>query len=353
MLQRIISDRSVRLGLASLVISSLILALPNISPAQKAREREPDLRRAGPPEPGKQRPTIGVEVNLVVLHTSVLDKNGQFVNGLRKEDFRVFEDRVEQQISLFKQEDVPITLGLVIDTSGSMRNKIDPVIQAALLFVKASNPEDEVFLIGFNTEATLVEDFTNDIDDLEESLNNLIVGGGTALYDALYLAVKKAQEGSMQKRAIIVISDGEDRDSYYKLEEVLDKIRESDVQVYAVGFLEPEEERGLFEGLFSKSKREKAKEVLTQMAEETGGKAVFPRSISELDGIVKAIAHELRNQYSIGYISSNQAKDGSWRTVRVVLNRPDAKNYKVRTRSGYYAPKVDRAAERRGGPATN
>ncbi len=353
MLQRIISDRSVRLGLTLLAFLSLIAALPVGSLAQKARDREPDLRRSGPPEEGKKRATIGVEVNLVVLHTTVLDRSGQFVNGLKKEEFRVFEDRVEQQISLFKQEDVPITLGLVIDTSGSMRNKIDPVIQSALLFVKASNPEDEVFLIGFNTEATLVEDFTNDIDDLEESLNNMIVGGGTALYDALYLAVRKAQEGRMQKRAIIVISDGEDRDSYYKLEEVLDKIRESDVQVYAVGFLDPEEERGLFEGLFSKSKREKAKEVLTRAAEETGGKAVFPRSISELDGIVSTIAHELRNQYSIGYISSNQAKDGTWRTVRVMLNRPDAKNYKVRARSGYYAPKGDRAAERRGGPPAN
>lgn len=330
-----------------LVAVAMFSALPvysqDASPPLRSKKAPPQaVDRSDVEEessPAKKDATFGVDVNQVVLNTTVLDRNGKFVEGLHKEDFTVYENRVQQTINTFSREDLPVTLGLVIDTSGSMRTKIDPVSKASLLLIQSSNPEDEVFIIGFNTEATLVEDFTNDIRDLRDSLDNLIVGGGTALYDAIYLAVKKAQEGHKQKKAIVVITDGEDRDSHYKLEEVLEKIREANVQVYTIGFLDPEEQRGLFEGLFKKSRQKRAHEVLEKVAEETGGKSVFPKEITEIDQIVKTIAQELRNQYSIGYISNNQAKDGSWRAVRVALNRSDANKYKVRARSGYYAPK--------------
>ncbi len=335
--------------LLALTLFSVALTFPQDAPrsrrdrqtAKSDPNREKEGERSSLDKSGKNDATFGVDVNLVVMNTTVLDrKTGKFVEGLRKEDFVIFEDRVEQQLISFNQEDVPITMGLLIDTSGSMRHKIDPVIKAGLKFVQASNPQDEEFVISFNSEATLVEDFTGDINDLRDSLDNLIVGGGTALYDAIYLGVKKAQQGHKPKRVAIVITDGEDRDSQYKFEDVLEKIREADVQVYAIGFIDPEEQRGLFEGVFKKSRQRKAHDVLEKVAEETGGKAIFPKDILEIDEVVKNIAHELRNQYSLGYVSSNQVKNGSWRAVRVSFKRPDAGNkYRIITRSGYYAPK--------------
>jgi VWFA-related protein len=306
---------------------------------QKARGATAKGKAAAEEKARDKKTVFGVDVNLVLLHTSVFDKAGKFVEGLRKEDFSVYEDRVQQTITTFNQEDLPVTIGLLIDTSGSMKNKIDAVTKAALLLVQASNPQDEAFIISFNTEATLLEEFTNDINDLKESLDNILVGGGTALYDAIYLGVKKAQEGHKQKKALVVITDGEDRDSQYKLSEVIDKIRESDVQVYTIGFLEPERKEGLFESRSNRKIRNKARADLELVAEETGGKSVFPQQISEVNEVVKTIAHELRNQYSIGYYSTNQKKDGSWRPVRVTLRPELAAKYKVRARSGYYAPK--------------
>lgn len=288
---------------------------------------------------GRKSTIFGVDVNLIVLNTAVHDQAGKFVEGLRKEDFAVYEDRVQQKIESFKQEDLPVSLGILLDTSGSMKRKMDAVGKAALLLVQSSNPEDEVFIITFNTDVELLEDYTSDIDDLKEALDNVTVGGGTALYDAVHLGVEKAQKGRKLKKAVVVITDGEDRDSTYKLDQVLDKIKESDVQVHTIGLLDPEERQGLFGGRYGKSAQKTARQALERLAEETAGKAVFPKQISEVNEIVQAIAHELRNQYSIGYISSNERKDGTWRSVKVTVNRPGSAKYKVRARSGYFAPK--------------
>jgi Ca-activated chloride channel family protein len=297
---------------------------------------------SSPPETGGEKQkgyTIGVSVDLVVIHTAVHDKAGRFVDGLKKEDFKLFEDGAEQTITSFSQEDVPVSLGVLIDLSGSMRNKIDLVTKAALAFVRASNPEDQVFLIGFNDEVELLQDYTNDIDEIEEALDNTIVTGGTAVYDAIYLGVQKAQGGVKPKKSIVVISDGEDRDSYYKLDELISKVQESDVQVFTVGYLNPAPDKGLF-GRWSKSPQQKAREALQRIAEETGGKSYFPQKIADLPNIVSEIAHELRNQYSIGYVSSNTARDGSYRRVRVTSASNSKAGYQVRHRRGYFAPKV-------------
>lgn len=316
---------------------------PQAKPKQEERNRpsKPELQSKSPQQSDQRQKgyTIGVNVDLVVVHASVYDKSGHFVGGLKKENFKLFEDGVAQTINSFSQEDVPVSMGILIDTSGSMRNKIEMVSKAALAFIRASNPEDQVFLLGFNHEVELLEDYTNDLDLISDTLDNIIVTGGTALYDAVYLAVQKAQKGVKPKKAIVVITDGEDRDSYYKLDELLAKVQESDVQIYCVGFLNQAPEKGLF-GRFSKTAPEKAREALQEIADETGGKAFFPQKVSEINVVVSEIAHELRNQYSIGFLSSNTQKDGSWRRVKLVLEGVNAPAYHVRNRTGYFAPKL-------------
>jgi VWFA-related protein len=307
---------------------------------ERKRQTRPELESRSPQQPGRQKGyTIGVNVDLVVVHTTVLDKNGHFVSGLKKDTFKLFEDGVAQNVSSFSQEDVPISMGIIIDTSGSMRNKIDLVNKAALAFIRASNPEDQVFLVSFNDQVELLEDYTSDIDAITDALENTIVTGGTALYDAIYLGVQKAQSGVKPKKAIVVITDGEDRDSYYKLDELVAKVQESDVQIYCVGFLNPVPEKGLF-GHWSKSVPEKAHDALLRISDETGGKAYYPQKIAEIGNIVSEIAHELRNQYSIGYISSNSARDGSYRKIKIAVDPSLAATDHVRYRRGYFAPKA-------------
>lgn len=299
---------------------------------------KPELASPQPPQNPAKDYKIGVNVDMVVVHTTVVDKNGQFISGLKKDNFKVFEDGIGQNIASFSQEDVPVSMGIVIDTSGSMRNKFDDVTKAALALMRASNPDDEVFLIGFNEEVQLIEDYTNDTDLINDDLNNTVVTGGTALWDAIYLSVQKAQSGSKPKKAVIVITDGEDRDSYYKLDEMVSKVQESDVQIYAIGYLNEAPDKGIF-GHWTKSEPEKAHDALQRITEETGGKAFFPKDINDIHKIVTEIAFELRNQYSISYVSSNAARDGSWRRIRIALEPPPATGQKVRYRVGYFAAK--------------
>lgn len=305
---------------------------------ERKRPVKPELATPQPPQNPQKDFKIGVNVDLVVVHTTVVDKNGQFISGLKKENFRLFEDGINQNIVSFSQEDVPVSLGIVIDTSGSMRNKFDDVTKGALAFMRSSNPNDEVFLIGFNEEVQLLEDYTNDVDLISDDLNNTVVTGGTALWDAIYLSVQKAQSGSKPKKAVIVITDGEDRDSYYKLDEMVAKVQESDVQVYAVGFLNEAPDKGIF-GHWTKSEPEKAHDALQRIADETGAKAFFPKDISDIHRIVSEVAFELRNQYSISYVSSNAARDGAWRRIRIALDPPPTGGQKVRYRTGYFASK--------------
>jgi Ca-activated chloride channel family protein len=312
------------------------------TPEERRKPGRPELESRSPEQEPQPAPkggyTIGVNVDQVVLHAAVHDKSGRFVGGLKKERFKVFEDGVAQNINVFSQEDIPLSLGILLDVSGSMRSKIDLVTKSALAFIKACNPEDQLFLIGFNDQVDLLEDYTSDVDLISDSLDNIVVTGGTALYDAIYLGIQKAQKGIKPKKAVVVVSDGEDRDSYYKLDELLAKVQESDVAVYAIGFLNAAPDKGLF-GRFSKSGPEKARDALTKISAETGGKAYFPQKTTEMSAIVSEIAHELRNHYSLGYVSTNTAKDGSWRRVKVVVDGPPGQ-YQVRARTGYFAPKM-------------
>lgn len=310
----------------------------------RSRTTKPDLESKIPQSTDSKSKgyTIGVRVDLVMMYTSVFDKSGRFIGGLTEDNFRVFEDGVEQKVSYFAQEDVPVSMGILIDLSGSMRGKIEQVKKAALAFIRASNPQDQVFLIGFNDEVELIQDFTSDIDEITDSLEDTIVTGGTALYDAVYLGVQKAQTGVKAKKAVVVISDGEDRDSYYKLDELITKVQESDVQVFCIGFLNAPPEKGLF-GRWSRSVQEKAHDALLRISEETGGKAFFPDRLTDIHSIVSEIASELRSQYSIGYFSSNTARDGTFRRVKVEVRGATPPPKQVRYRRGYFAPKPDTA----------
>ena len=327
--------------LAFLILASGLLAVDIRSQEDGERQRRAKPEIASPPaseQEDKGGYRIGVNVDLVLMHVSVFDQANHFVSGLKKENFRVYEDGVQQEVTSFSREDVPVSMGIVIDRSGSMKGKIDQVIKAALAFIRASNPEDQVFLIAFDDEVELIQDFTNDIDEITDSLDNVSLMGGTALYDAVYLGVQKAQTGTKPKKAIVVISDGEDMDSYYKLEEVVTKVQEEDVQVFGVGFLTQRDGEGIL-GWFKKPPAELAQNALTLISEETGGKAFFPGKLTDIHTIVAEIAHELRSQYSIGYFSSNQARDGTFRRVKIELTGKGTENKRIRHRRGYYAPK--------------
>src|SRR5262245_18404829 len=285
--------------------------------------------------------TLSVETLEVQLPVSVLDKENRPVDGLKQENFQVFEDKVLQTIKTFRHEDIPMSLGLSIDNSGSMRNKRERVNSSALAFVRESNPEDETFIIKFDDSAYLEQDFTSSIGDLIDALENIDARGETALYDAVYLGADKVtKDGKKDTKVILLIIDGEDNVSKYGINKVMEPLRQSKVTLYAVGLLEEDDQRG---GLFKKPPSKKAKEDLVKFAEITGGQAYFPKSLDEVEELVKHIAHDLRNHYTVSYIPTNANLDGTWREVTVKVTPPAKSTPKLslHTKQGYYAPKPD------------
>ncbi len=291
---------------------------------------------------------VALTAELVILDVTVVDRRHHVVADLEKDRFTVYENGVRQEIAFFSREETPVSLGLVLDTSGSMRRKLGKVIAAAKSLMRQSHPEDEYFLVEFKGEVELLEDFTRDVSLIHDALDNLIASGQTALLDAIYLSVEHAQKyGTHRRKAILVVTDGEERDSYYTREQVLERLRGSDVQVYAVGFTEGLGEAAIFRQTESRrlsGQEKKARKLLEELARESGGRAFFPQGLDELETIASTIARELRTQYAIGYYPSSPERDGSWRTVRVEVT-PDKERgpLTARTRAGYYAPKKDAA----------
>ncbi len=272
-----------------------------------------------------------------MLYASVYDKDSTLVADLEKEDFTIFEDRIQQEITYFGRDDVPSTLGVVIDSSGSMRDKFDLVNEATRLFLSKNNPENELFFVAFKDEVRLEQNFTRDVEDIYDALDNVIISGGTALYDAIYLAVDKALQGNEPKKTVIVFTDGEDKDSYYSHQELIEKVEESDVQLYIVAFLDSDlSKSGGFFGVF-KSAREKIQQKIRDIPKSTGGEAFFPDEISQLNEVFHSIAYELRNQYRLSYVSSNTTRDGTWRRTDVVVKDAKERGLKVRAKKGYFA----------------
>lgn len=279
-------------------------------------------------------PSLKVETDLVSFNVTVTDEHNQPVKGLKQGDFRVYEDGAEQAIQHFSDDDFPYALGLVLDRSGSMYLVIDYVYNAAFHTIRASKPEDEFFLITFNQRVDLLQDFTSDRKLLQRQLKKVDSDGMTALYDAIYTGLKHLDHGHHDKKALVVVTDGADNSSTITLKYLLGFIRERNVPIYVVGFFEGmSPESSLFSDTFQV-------DALKKIAQMSGAKAYFPRSMKECDEDCIAIANELRKQYSLGYYPANKNKDGIWREIRVELRPPLGETGKlgVRTREGYYAP---------------
>jgi VWFA-related protein len=293
--------------------------------------------------------TLKVDVNLVVLHASVLDRRGRQVNGLKAEDFRVYEDGVPQQLSVFSQADIPVTMGIIIDDSGSMRDKRSAVNAAAVAFVKTSNPQDEVFVVNFNDVYYLDTpgDFAGNIEELKAALDKTQARGGTALYDALHASLDHLKLGTRDKKVLLLISDGEDNASRYTFEELIRYAQKSEASIHVIGLLGEEEPGGLFKVRRGSAKR--AQKVLDKIVEVTGGASYYPRSLEEVEPTCVQIAHDIRNQYTLAYYPTNTRKDGTFRSLRVEASDPHNKSrLSVRTRTGYYAPRLDTPAVAKG-----
>jgi Ca-activated chloride channel homolog len=302
----------------------------------KPQQQERDKSVENDAQAKDEQDVIRLGTDLVTLDVTVVDPGNKPVMDLSKESFAVTEDKVPQKIDFFSRDQVPVSLVFTIDTSGSMRTKIDTVIKACTKLVKESRSGDEIAVIEFKLQPNLLEEFTSNPDDVVDSLQSLIASGQTAMFDALYLAADYARkEAKNRRKAVILVTDGLDKDSYYKFNEVVDHLRETDVQIFLIGFTADLDKDT---GLFHKGERSKADSVLTKLAEETGGKAFFPRELGEVHAIAEQISTDLRTQYSIGYYPTNSKKDGSFRSVKVQINA-DSRRLVARTRNGYTAPK--------------
>src|SRR5665213_4404387 len=251
---------------------------------------------------------FNAETRLVPLNVTVTDKSGRLVPGLQRSAFSIYENGVLQQIKDFKGEDVPVSLGLIIDNSGSMREKRQSVESAALTLVRESNPKDEGFVVNFNDEAYLDTDFTNDVAKMEQGLTKIDSRGGTAMRDAIRMSIDHLKDKAKRdKKVILVVTDGNDNARNMSLEALVRLAQQDDVLIYAIGLLSDEEKR----------EAGKARRALGILVESTGGQVFYPKDVSEVEKIAHAVAYDIRNQYTIGYTPSNTALDGSFRAVTV------------------------------------
>jgi Ca-activated chloride channel homolog len=271
------------------------------------------------------------QVEEVVLHATVLDDKDHMIMNLPKSAFTVYEDGKPQPITSFRHEDVPVAMGILIDNSGSMREKREKVNTAALNLVRASNPQDQVFIVNFNDDYFLDQDFTNSISKLKEALDKVESRGGTALYDALVASADYLKQAKLQKKVLFVVTDGVDNASRENLEEAVERLQqENGPTVYAIGLLGDEKDRA-------------ARRALQVIAERTGGIAFLPKSLDDVDEISSTVAHDIRNQYAIGYKPLTPRSVPGYRTIHVDAKEKGYKHLVVRTRTGYY-PGQEQAA---------
>jgi len=286
-----------------------------------------------PSSRGGDKYVFKAEAQEVVLHATVLDQRQRLVTNLNKNDFTVYEDGQPQQITRFTREDIPVSIGILVDNSGSMRDKRQAVNTAALDLVKGSNPEDEVFIVNFSDEAIIDTDLTSDVAKMQEGLQQVDSRGGTALYDAVVASADYlAKKGRREKKVLMVVTDGEDNASTDTLEQAVRRVQDDNGPVvYSIGILGGEREK-------------RAKRALEQLALHTGGVAFFPKDLGEVDQIARAVARDIRNQYSIYYRPTRPQEQGGFRQVKVDAHAPGYGRLQVRTRSGYYAGQQTRAS---------
>src|SRR5215467_604107 len=337
-----------RAGSAAAVLT--LMATMLVLPGAGQQRDKPKLAKPGDPsqaqKPKDDQDVLTIGTDLVLLDVTVVDQNNRPVMDLGKDQFDVLEDKVPQKIEFFSREQAPVSLVFVIDASGSMRPKLDTVIKASVNLVKESKTGDEMAVIQFKDQPELLEEFTSDINDVTDALQGIIASRQTAMLDALYLSADYAsKEGKNRKKAVILVTDGLDNNSYYKFDEVVNHLREADVQIYFIGFVS---DLSSDHGLFNRSEKDKAENLLNKLAADTGGKAFYPRELADVHSIAQQISTDLRTQYSIGYYPTNNKRDGTFRTVKVAINGGTSRRLVARTRAGYTAP---REGERRS--ATN
>src|SRR5215469_12218754 len=313
---------------------------PQVAPAKTAPPSHPDPPKtvSNQQSPGDSQPAqdqssqedqgfvFHKQVEEVVLHATVVDDKQRMVMNLDKTAFNVFEDGKLQNIVSFRREDIPVAMGIVIDNSGSMREKRDKVNKAAINLVKASNRQDEAFIVNFNDEYYLDQDFTNDLSKMKEALEKVDTRGGTALYDAVVASADHLKKNArLEKRVLFVVTDGEDNESQESLEQAIRRLQEENgPTVYAIGLLGDEKAR-------------RARKALQFIAEKTGGIAFFPKTLDQVDEISSQVAHDIRSQYTIGYKPTNPKSTGGYRAIKVEAKAKGYGKLTVRTKSGYYA----------------
>ena len=308
-----------------------------------------------PPELIDPESVIRINAELVQLHVRVIDRNNRPINDVPQNAFHVFEDGSPQAIESFSREEVPISYGLAVDTSGSLRSQLQSVIDAGKTIINSNKAGDETFLVRFisSDKIETVQDFTSNKEMLMDGLDSFYVEGGqTAIIDAVYLSAehvaeyKKGDEGDRRRRALIVITDGEDRNSFYKQEQLFARLREEDVQIFVIGFVNELDKEA---GLIRKSPRDKAIALINKLATETGGRAFFPESIADLPRIANEIIRDLRTQYVIAYNPTNKTQDGTYRAIKVTVDQPSSGEKRIAlTRTGRVAKREGQGGT--GGP---
>ena len=316
-----------------LLLGATIFNFPKVVCAQSLVSDE--VKRDTQGQTIKQGQALHIDVNLALVNVTVTDPYSRIVTGLEPDNFRIFEDNIEQEVVNFSSEDIPISIGVILDLSGSMANKLGKAKEAALQFFKTANPQDEFFLVGFNERARLLSPFTHNVEDLQSAMLPASAKGQTALLDAIYLGLNQMRIASNGKRALLIISDGGDNSSRYTEKDIKRIVREADTQLYSIGIFDPVEYR-------SRTLEElNGPTLLSETTELTGGRAFSVENINELPDIAAKIGAELRNQYILGYHPSNRARDARWRKIKIKLRTPKGlPPLSVYAKTGYYAPNL-------------
>ena len=286
-----------------------------------------------------QRPQFRVSVDTVSLAVSVLDDEGRLVTGLPQDNFQIYEDGVKQGIEFFSRGELPLRMVILVDTSGSMHSKIELAQEAAVRFVRSLKPGDQVQVVEFNDRVLTLAEFTTDFDRVEQAIRQTQATGATSLYNAIYVSLKdlhRENSEELDRRAVVVLSDGNDTKSVLGFEDVKDQARKSSVVIYAISLRATDED-------LAKDKYRNAKYELDMLARESGGVSYSPEAIDDLAGVYEKIANELKSQYSLGYVSTNAKADGSWRRLQVLSKEAGTE---IRTRGGYFAPRPARRQRR-------
>ncbi|HEY2972886.1 MAG TPA: VWA domain-containing protein [Pyrinomonadaceae bacterium] len=326
---------------------------PSLGEPPPAPVLKPKPTPTPPEEDIDEGSIVRVNTELVTLNVRVIDRNNRPIDNVRQNEFHIFEDGVSQPVEYFTREEVPISYGLAVDNSGSLRAQLQGVIDAGKTIINSNKTGDETFIIRFidSSKIELKQDFTANKDSLIDTLDEFYIEGGqTAIIDAVYLAAehtaeyKKGDDGDRRRRALIVVTDGEDRNSIYSQQQLFARLRETDVQIYVIGFVDELDKEG---GLIRKSSREKAVNLLNKLATETGGRAFYPQSLSELPQIANEIVRDLRTQYVLAYNPTNKLRDGSFRSIKVAVDDASSHDKRIAlTRNGRIAPKGELAPAR-------